>query len=112
MATDYSVSRSFAPLRPTRVTRHSPPPGAFRLQAGHSSSFEDLQSLAEGQLLGDVWVWLGLLAEIEVGLQRIVIRHVEELLQRGLDGRNGTHVLQVGTEALELEGCPHKDLGH
>lgn len=53
---------------------------------------------------------LGLLAKVEVSLELPVLGDGEELLEGGLDGRDDVHVLQVGAEALELQGGPDEDL--
>lgn len=72
--------------------------------------FDNREGLAGGQLRGVLGVRLGLLAKVEVGLELPVLGDGEELLEGGLDGRDGVHVLQVGSEALELQCGPDEDL--
>ena len=55
---------------------------------------------------------LSQLAKDQVSLEAVVIGNLEELLEGSLDRGDGTHVLKVGAEALELEGGPDEDLGH
>lgn len=55
---------------------------------------------------------LGQVAVVEVSLEGVVGRDAEVGLDDGLDGGDGLQVLQVGAQALELEGGPDEDLGH
>lgn len=53
---------------------------------------------------------LRLVTVVQVSLKAVVIRHVEELLQRSLDGWDGLHVLEIGAESLQLQRSPHQNL--
>ena len=84
-------------------------PGVLKKNPSHL--FENGESLADGQLGGNLGVGLGLVAEVEVGLELVVVGDAEELPDGGLDGGDGSHVLEVGAQALDLEGGPDEDLG-
>lgn len=55
---------------------------------------------------------LSKLAKVQVSLEAVVIRNLEELLEGSLDRGNSAHVLKVGAKALKLKGGPDEDLGH
>lgn len=73
---------------------------------------DNLEGLAGRLLGGSLGVRLGLVAVVEVGLELVGSRDIEELLEGLLDRRDGVQVLEVGAETLKLERGPDEDLVH
>ena len=73
---------------------------------------EDLEGSRQWLLLRDTGVRGGLRTNVHVSLQEPSIWQTERLPHSLVDTREAVHVLEVGTETLELDGSPDLVLEH